>query len=39
LSQDAVGFFASLIFQLTGKVNAFGWVSLAMYGILALAYA
>jgi Flp pilus assembly protein protease CpaA len=39
LSQDVVGFFASLIFQLTGKVNVFGWSSLAIYGVLALAYA
>jgi hypothetical protein len=39
LSQDAVGFFASLIFQLTGKVNSFGWLSLALYGALAFAYA
>jgi len=38
LVQDTVGFFASLIFQLTGKVNAFGWSSLAIYGGLALAY-
>jgi hypothetical protein len=39
LVQDTVGFFASLIFQLTGKVNAFGWLSLALYGALTLAYA
>jgi len=39
LVQDTVGFFASLIFQLTGKVNAFGWLSLALYGVLAFAYA
>jgi len=39
LVQDTVGFFASLIFQLTGKVNAFGWASLVLYGALALAYA
>ena len=39
LVQDTVGFFASLIFQLTGKVNAFGWASLVLYGGLSLAYA
>ena len=39
LVQDSIGFFASLIFQLTGKVNAFGWASLVLYGALALAYA
>jgi hypothetical protein len=37
--QDAIGLIASLEFQLTGKVNAFGWFSLALYGVLALAYA
>jgi hypothetical protein len=39
LTQDAIGFVASLEFQLTGKVNVFGWLSLALYGVLALAYA
>jgi hypothetical protein len=39
LIQDATGCVASILFQLTGKVNAFGWFSLALYGILALAYA
>jgi hypothetical protein len=39
LLQDAIGFIASLELQLTGKVNAFGWASLALYGLLALAYA
>jgi hypothetical protein len=39
LIQDAVGCVASLLFQLTGKVNIFGWFSLALYGVLALAYA
>ena len=39
LVQDTVGFFASLIFQLTGQPNAFGWASLALYGLLAIAYA
>jgi hypothetical protein len=39
LVQDTVGFVASIIFQLKEEVNAFGWVSLALYGVLALAYA
>ncbi|MBN2550312.1 MAG: hypothetical protein JXB15_14200 [Anaerolineales bacterium] len=39
LAQDAIGFVASLAFQLTGMVNAFGWLSLALYGLLALGYA
>ena len=39
LVQDTIGLIASLIFQLTGKVNVFGWFSLALYGFLALAYA
>jgi hypothetical protein len=39
LLQDAVSFIASLFFQLTGKVNLFGWFSLALYCALALAYA
>ncbi len=39
LIQDAVGCAASLLLQLTGKVNIFGWFSLALYGVLALAYA
>jgi hypothetical protein len=39
LIQDTVGCVASLLFQLTGQVNAFGWASLALYGFLALAYA
>ena len=39
LLQDAVSFIASLFFQLTGQVNLFGWFSLALYGVLALAYA
>jgi hypothetical protein len=36
--QDTIGFVASVIFQLTGTPNAFGWSSLAIYGGLALAY-
>jgi len=39
LVQDAIGCVASIVFQLTGKVNTFGWFSLALYGVLALAYA
>jgi hypothetical protein len=39
LIQDTIGFSASLWLQLTGPVNAFGWASLALYGVLALAYA
>jgi len=37
--QDTIGCLASIAFQLTGKVNIFGWFSLALYGVLALAYA
>jgi len=39
LVQDTIGCVASLEIQLTGIVNAFGWFSLALYGLLALAYA
>jgi hypothetical protein len=39
LFQDAIGFIASIAFQLTGKVGAFGWPSLALYGLLAIGYA
>ena len=38
LVQDTIGFIASLVFQVTGKVNVFGWFSLSIYGVLALAY-
>lgn len=38
LVQDTVGFIASLHFQFTYDVNLFGWFSLALYGILAIAY-
>jgi hypothetical protein len=38
LVQDTIGFVASIIFQVKEEVNAFGWLSLALYGILALAY-
>jgi len=39
LVQDSIGFVASIIFQLKEEVNAFGWFSLALYGVLALVYA
>jgi hypothetical protein len=39
LVQDTIGFAASIIFQVKEEVNAFGWLSLALYGVLALAYA
>lgn len=39
LVQDIIGCVASIEIQLTGSVNAFGWCSLALYGLLALAYA
>jgi len=39
LIQDGVGFIASLIFQLSGQVNWFGWPSLGLYAALACAYA
>ena len=37
--QDVIGCIASLLFQLTGAVNIFGWFSPALYGLLAIAYA
>ena len=37
--QDVIGCIASVEFQLTGVVNIFGWFSLALYGLLAIAYA
>ena len=39
LIQDAIGFIASMEIQLSGKVNAFGWPSTILYGLLALGYA
>ena len=39
LIQDAIGCAASLEFQLRGRANAFGWFGLAVYGVMALAYA
>lgn len=39
LIQDTIGFVASLLIQLGGNVNAFGWPSLVLYGALALGYA
>ncbi len=39
LIQDGICCVASILFQLTGKANAFGWLSLAVYGLLACGYA
>jgi hypothetical protein len=39
LVQDGIGFIASMEIQLSGGVNAFGWISSALYAFLALAYA
>jgi hypothetical protein len=39
LVQDAIGWIASAEIQLTGRMNAFGWSNLVLYGILTLAYA
>jgi hypothetical protein len=39
LVQDAIGCVASIMFQLTGTVKVFGWLSLVLYGVLALGYA
>jgi hypothetical protein len=39
LVQDGIGLIASLEIQLAGSVNAFGWISSALYAFLALAYA
>jgi hypothetical protein len=39
LVQDAVSLIASIDFQLTGTVNSFGWVSVALYGVLSIGYA
>jgi predicted exporter len=39
LVQDTIGCIASIVFQLTGNVNIFGWSTLALYGVLALGYA
>lgn len=36
--QDSIGCLASLIFQLTEDVNYFGWLSLILYGVLAVSY-
>jgi hypothetical protein len=36
--QDVIGCIASVEFQITGNVNIFGWLSLALYGLLAIAY-
>jgi hypothetical protein len=37
--QDTIGCIASIHFQLTADVNIFGWLSLSLYGLLAVAYA
>ena len=37
--QDVIGCIASVEFQFSEIVNNFGWFSLALYGILAIAYA
>ena len=37
--QDVIGCIASVEFQITGNVNIFGWLSLSLYGLLAIAYA
>jgi len=39
LIQDIVGFIASIEIQLSGSVNAFGWSSPILYGLLVLGYA
>jgi hypothetical protein len=39
LIQDVIGCIASIEFQLGGTVNFFGWFSLTLYGLLAIAYA
>jgi hypothetical protein len=39
LIQDVIGCIASVEFQMTETVNIFGWFSLALYGLLAFAYA
>jgi len=39
LIQDTIGFVASMEIQLRGSVNALGWSSPILYGLLALGYA
>jgi len=39
LVQDIIGFIASIIFLFSGRANFFAWLSLAMYGGFAIAYA
>lgn len=39
LVQDFIGLLASILFQLSGNGNIFGWMSLAMYGGFAALYA
>lgn len=39
LVQDVIGCVVSVQFQLIGTANTFGWLSLALYGVLAMVYA
>jgi hypothetical protein len=39
LVQDAICMIASIDFQLTGTVNSFGWLSIALYAVLTIGYA
>ncbi len=39
LIQDVVGLIASIEIQVSGSVNAFGWSSPVVYGMLAIGYA
>jgi hypothetical protein len=39
LIQDAVGLFASIILQLSGRANILSWSNPILYGLLALGYA
>ena len=39
LVQDLVGLLASIEIQLSGAVNAFGWSSILLYGLLSIGYA
>ena len=35
---DAIGFIVALLAQLSGRMNAFGWVTVALYLLLALGF-
>jgi len=39
LIQDVISGIASILFQLTGRLNTFGWATIGLYFILALLYA